>query len=372
MHLRQRLILGALAGGVLIADLSLSGPAMAAGGAVGPDDAQITNNLVSTQVSVSENDVPIHGIVDPSGNYTLVPSCWLSPFGGDGATPVATDTPDEFGNYLGPIIAAGLSGGAGPVESANATEFKAIYQVGQSFTNGVVGLKVPPYNTGLSDGTWNWIVCTSNADYQTIVDLENELNATGPEAPWESWFWLNDGNPPVAGSVVPPYVLADYAAANMSVSENWPSSSPPLSDNPRAAQTVNVPTTLSIDPGNDQGYQQDSATAELTLDPAIFSTVTAVPTQMVISSPALPGPVTCDFNTPDNGAAVLTAPAGGPCQVTFDQASPAGGTPVTAAIKWTVNWAQAPAGSNWPQTIPITLTQNVMIQEIQTVVNHGN
>jgi len=355
MHLRQRHVIGVLAGGALCANFAFSSTAaVAASGGVSPADASINGDTVSTNISVSEDGGVRHGVTrDPS---YLGPSCWLAPFGGDGQTPVPTYTPDEFAAYGDSIIAGGSGAGAGPVTSENAYEMQSIYQTGNPATNGVVRLINPPYNEGLN-GSWDWIVCSINYTYQNIADLTAEL---GVNNDYESWFWLNDGNPPNGAPTISPDVLAEYAEANMTVSDQWPDTSPSFT---AAKQTVNLPTEVTNAAGAN-GYHEYTATASLTVDPDDFSEVTATPKDIVISSSALTQTVTCDFDA--DGA----LKAG--CVLNFDKATaPNAKVTVSATVNWTVTWNEDPGDNGWPKNLPVNLAVPVTVQEIQTVVN-GN
>ena len=353
MHLRQGLLIGALAGVALVADLAFAAAPVAAAGET-PADPTINNDTVSTYVSVSE-DGHHRATVDPS---YLAPTCWLSPFGGDGATPVATYTPDEFTTYANNIIAVGTAPGATPPQASYAYEVQSVYQTGNPATNSVVGLSAPPYNTGLTDGAWDWIVCSINADYVTILDLEGDLGVNNNA---ESWFWVGNGTarPTIDGNI-----LAEYAAASMTVSDQWPTTSPNFAD-PATPQTVNLPTQVTNAPGAN-GYFQYSATAALTLEPNISSTVTATPQNIVISSPSIEGgSVTCDFTTDANGRSSLDPG----CSVTFDQAPKDNQAQVTGTVTWNVTWGGGGGEPGWTKPLVVHLQQGVTVREIQTIIN---
>lgn len=356
MHLRQRLLIGALAGGALVADLTFSTATVAAAGEA-PADATINNNTVSTYVSITEGGHH-RSVVDPA---YLLPTCWLSPFGGDGATPVATYTPAEFGTYADAIIALGEGAGGLPAQASYAYELQSLYQTGNPATNGVVGLTVPPYNTGLGDGAWDWVVCSNNADYVTILNLLGELGADVNDDA-ESWFWVGNGTarPTIDGNI-----LAEYAAASMTVSDQWPTTSPDFAD-AATPQTVNLPTQVTNAPGAN-GYYKYSATASLALDPNISSTVTATPQSIVISSPSIGGgPVTCDFTTDAAGESSLDPG----CTVTFNQAAPKDNqAQVTGTVTWNVTWGGDAGHAGWTKQLVVNLQQGVTVREIQTIIN---
>ncbi|HEV2636159.1 MAG TPA: hypothetical protein VGX23_13485 [Actinocrinis sp.] len=366
MHLRQRLVTGSVAGGALLAQLSLSPVAVAAGAPAPAASASINGSYVSTNVSMNYSGKINSGggFKDPP-QYARSPTCWLSPFGGDGASPVATYTPSEFGAYIDNLITLGTGGGSLPAQSSDAYNFQTEYKTGSPATNGVVHLSSPPYNTGVSGGSWDWEVCSNNADWVTILNLQKALNATNDT---ESWFWVTNG--PAGAGVLSPAVLAEYAAANLQPAPLWPVTQPSLGVAANK-QTVNLSATVTL-PQNAQtlqglGYVKDSATATLILNPNITSTVTAVPTSITITSADIAGgsPVTCNFTSTPVGFTL-----GQSCSLPFTKASPPGGVAVTGSELWSVNWNGAPAGSNWPRTIKINLpTQNVNVQEIQTIVN---
>lgn len=363
MHLRQRLMIGLVAGGALVADLSLSTTATAAGVAPAAD-ASINGSYVSTNVSMSYSGLLKSGGFQDPPKYSSAPSCWLAPFGGDGASPVATYTPAQFGAYINNLITLGTGGGALPVQSQNASQLATNYKTGSGQTNGVVHLTAPPYNGGVAGGSWDWEVCSNNADYVTILNLQAGLGVTNNE---ESWFWEPTGKNPPAG-VMSPEILAEYAAANLHPAPLWPSSAPSFGSQ-ATPQTVNSQATVSIPQTAGTpaklGYVVDSATATLILNPNITSTVTAVPVSLTISSPDIAKPVTCNFSQTPQGFTL-----GQSCTVEFTSASPAGGVPVYGTESWSANWSGGTAANGWPQTIAINLpTQNVKVQEIQTIVN---
>lgn len=362
MHLRQRIVIGFVACGALVADLSFSSAALAAGGAVGPADASMDGQSVQTNVSIGYTGaLTSSGIKDPPVIANNGPTCWLAPFGGDGATPVATYTPAEFGAYMDPIIAAGTGGSAGPSQSSLAYNYQTIYQKGSPSTNGVVGLTTPPYNKGQS-GAWEWEVCSLNANYETVLELQKALKSNNDD---ESWYWAPNGNPP-AGAGLSPVVLAEYAAASVTPNPSWPTTTPPFGVDP---QTVNSASTISVTATTaaGQGYGTSTATARLVLDPARFSTVDVYPNTITISSPDLAKPVVCSFSQ-SGSVYVLNN-----CRLTFIRATLGNATvPVTGVEDWKADWTSKPAGAaGWPQDIPnVQLpTLNVKVQEIQTIVN---
>jgi hypothetical protein len=322
----------------------LGGLGLAAGSGAQADTAGTNGQVIFTNIVLTGSHTP-PGETNPPIGWTP-PKCWLEPNSGFGVTDAYT--PDGFALYMAQINALYHHTG----ETDLQYETNRIYHEGLD-ADAVVGITNPPYNLGLSGGMWYMISCSSDAVY---ADYEAFKSALGVTNDYEEWFWLNNGTSPPGVKVANPELLAEYAAANTTVTPGWPTMSPSRG----TTQTVNLPTLVTNTAGTN-GFRKYSATATLTTTNQ-SSTVTAVPVSITFYSTGMsPSTVVCSFNA--NGSLKSG------CDLNWYKSS-AAGYKLTASTIWSVSWNGHAGAAGWPKQIgPFTQTYApVVVQEIQTIV----
>ncbi|MGH6655726.1 MAG: hypothetical protein ACRDVE_11030 [Actinocrinis sp.] len=306
--------------------------------------------MIFTQIAITGDTYGGGDVRAPLG--WTPPKCWLEPNAGLGMA--AAYTPDDFGVYMAKLNALFHNS----AETDLQYETNRIYYRGQG-ADPIVGLVNAPYNKTVTGGKWYMISCSLDSVYSDYTTFKASLGTTNE---YEEWFWFNDAAPPKGIPFADPELLAELAAANTKVAPRWPDFSPPL----RALQTVNLRTQIT-NPAGANGFRKYSVTARLQ-SVGLESTVNAYPKSVTFTSPQneiSPSSVTCYFNKDGS--------LKGDCGFTFLKSTSKGYT-ITESTTWDVIWDGDPVTgeAGWDRIIgPFNQnTDNVIVQEIQTIVGH--